>query len=150
MSNISETFEMLFEKNNSVAYSALQTLQKESDETNAVYCYMDQLSDMLESINSYIRTRGLILIAHNAKWDVDHKIDEVIDRYLKHISDSKPITARQCVKLLPIIAKHKPELREDIVLALQQADTSIYADSMQPLVQKDIQEALVEIQKEQQ
>ena len=74
-------------------------------------------------------------------------IDEVIDRYLKHISDSKPIKARQCVKLLPMIAEYKPELREDIVLALQQADTSIYADSMQPLVQKDIREALEEIQK---
>jgi hypothetical protein len=146
MNNLSETFEMLFEKNNSVAYSALQTLQKESDETNSVYCYMDRFNEMLESDNSYIRTRGLILIAHNAKWDVDHKIDEVIDRYLTHITDNKPITARQCVKCLPMIAERKPELRVDIILALQKADTSIYADSMQLLLQKDIKKALEDIQ----
>lgn len=67
--NIAETFELLFDKNNNVAYKALQKLQKESAETDCVYPYMDRLSDMLDSDNSYIRTRGLTLIAYNAKWD---------------------------------------------------------------------------------
>ena len=39
--------------------------------------------------HSYIRTRGLTLLAYNAKWDKDYKIDEVIDKYLKHITDAK-------------------------------------------------------------
>lgn len=83
--NIAETFELLFNKNNNVAYKALQTLQKQSEETDCVYPYMDRLSDMLDSDNSYIRTRGLTLLAYNAKWDKDYKIDEVIDKYLKRI-----------------------------------------------------------------
>ena len=45
--NIAETFELLFDKNNNVAYKALQKLQKESAETDCVYPYMDRLSDML-------------------------------------------------------------------------------------------------------
>lgn len=57
--NIAETFELLFDKNNNVAYKALQELQKESEKTNSVYVYMDRLGDMLDSDNSYIRTRGL-------------------------------------------------------------------------------------------
>ena len=77
----------------------------------------------------------------------DITIDEIIDKYLKHITDIKPITARQCIKLLPVIAKYKPELREDILSSLYKADTSVYEDSMQPLVYKDIQKALKEIQK---
>lgn len=148
--NIAETFELLFDKNNSVAYKALQELQelqKESKKTDCVYPYMDRLSDMLDSDNSYIRTRGLTLIACNAKWDKDYKIDEVIDKYLKHITDVKPITARQCIKLLPIIAKCKPELKNDILSALHKANTFVYDDSMQSLVYKDIQKALKEIQK---
>ena len=145
--NIAETFELLFDKNNSAAYKALQKLQKESEEKDCVYPYMDRLSEMLDSDNSYIRTRGLTLIAYNAKWDKDYKIDEIIDKYLKHITDVKPITARQCIKLLPIIANYKPELRIDILSALHKADISIYEDSMQPLVYKDIQKALKEIQK---
>ena len=145
--NIAETFELLFDKNNNVAYKALQELQKQCEETDCVYPYMDRLSDMLDSDNSYIRTRGLTLLAYNAKWDKDYKIDEVIDKYLKHITDVKPITARQCIKLLPVIAKHKSELKKDILSALQNADISIYEDSMQSLVYKDIQKALEVIQK---
>jgi hypothetical protein len=87
-------------------------LQKECEESDKVYCYMDKLADMIGSGNSYIRIRGLTLIAYNAKWDEDNKIDEIIDGYLKHIKDIKPITARQCIKLLPIIAKNKPELKK--------------------------------------
>lgn len=145
--NIAETFELLFDKNNNVAYKALQELQKESERTDCVYPYMDKLSVMLDSDNSYIRTRGLTLLAYNAKWDKDHKIDEIIDKYLKHITDVKPITARQCIKLLPVIAKYKPELKDDIVSALHRADITVYDDSMQPLVYKDIQKALKEIRK---
>ena len=130
--NITEALELLFDKNNKVAYKALQELQKESAETDCVYPYMDKLSDMLDSDNSYVRTRGLTLLAHNAKWDKDYKIDEIIDKYLRHIADVKPITARQCIKLLPIIAKYKPELRNDIISALYKANISIYYDSMQP------------------
>lgn len=145
--NIEETFELLFDKNNNVAYKALQKLQKESEETDCVYPYIDRLSDMLESDNSYIRIRGMTLLAYNAKWDKEHKIDEVIDKYLKHITDVKPVTARQCIKLLPIVAKYKPELKSDILSALHKANISVYNDSMRPLVYKDIQRALKEIQK---
>ena len=145
--NVVEIFELLFDKDNKIAYKALLELQKESEETNCIYPYMDRLSSMLDNDNSYIRTRGLTLLAYNAKWDEDYKIDEVIDKYLKHITDVKPITARQCIKLLPIIAKYKPELKNDILSALYKADVSVYDDSMQPLVYKDIQKALKEIQK---
>ena len=69
--NIAETFELLFDKNNNVAYKALLELQKVSEETNQLYPYMDRLCDMLDDDNSYIRTRGLILLAYNARWDVD-------------------------------------------------------------------------------
>ena len=144
--NIAETFERLFDKNNNTAYKALQELQKESEESDCVYPYMDRLSDMLDSDNSYFRTRGLTLLAYNAKWDKDYKIDEIIGKYLKHITDVKPVTARQCIKLLPIIAKYKPELRNAIISALHKANICNYDDSMQPLVCKDIQKALKEIQ----
>lgn len=144
--DVVEIFELLFDKNNKVAYKALLELQRESEKSNCIYPYMDRLSGMLDSDNSYIRTRGLTLIACNAKWDTDYKIDEIIDKYLQHITDVKPITARQCIRLLPIIAKHKPELRNDILSALHKANACIYNNSMQPLVYKDIQKALKDIQ----
>ena len=92
--NIAETFELLFDKNNNVAYKALQELQKESAETACVYPYMDRLSDMLDSDNSYVRTRGLTLLAYNAKWDKDYKIDEIIDKLGLHVCNE---TVRKAV-----------------------------------------------------
>lgn len=145
--NTAEIFELLFDKNNNTAYKALRELQEKSENSDEVYPYMDRLGDMLDSDNSYIRTRGLTLFACNSKWDKDNKIDEIIDKYLKHITDVKPITARQCIKLLPTIAENKPELKDDIVSALRKADISFYDDSMRPLIYKDIQKALKEIQK---
>lgn len=147
LKNIEETITLLYDKDNNKAYKALQELQKESEENDSVYSYMDKLIDMLDSDNSYVRTRGIVLIAYNAKWDKDYKIDEIISKYLKHIVDIKPITARQCIKALPTLAKYKPELRGDIADALYKADISLYADSMQPLVYKDIQKALMQIEK---
>lgn len=114
----------------------------ESLNSDAVYPYFDLFSAMLDDPNSYIRTRGILLIAANAKWDSDYKIDEIIDRLLKHIMDDKPITARQCIKSLPTIAKHKPDLKDDICNALRTATPQIYKSSMQSLVYKDIQDAL--------
>lgn len=45
-----------------------------------------------------------------------------------------------------MLAKYKPEIRGSISDALYKADISLYAESMQPLVYKDIQKALMQIE----
>ena len=62
--NVEDNFTLLFDKNNNTAYKALQMLQKECEKSDKVYCYMDKLADMIDNDNSYIRTRGLTLIAY--------------------------------------------------------------------------------------
>lgn len=145
--NIQELIGGLRDKNDKYAYECLKQLQSISLDSDTVYPYFDLFAGMLDDSNSYIRTRGLLLIAANAKWDIDNKIDEVIDNYLKHIMDDKPITSRQIIKVLPTIAFYKHDLINDICDALQKANPQIYKSSMQPLVFKDIQEALKEIAK---
>lgn len=147
MNNLYNLVDGLINSDDKNAYQCLKLLEKESSQSNAVYSFFDVFADMLNSANSYIRTRGIVLIAANAQWDVDYKIDEIIDNYLLHITDDKPITARQCIKALSIIAKCKPDLRQDIVNALHRANVSRYKESMQSLVLKDIQKCLGEIQK---
>ena len=87
----------------------------------------------------------MVLIAANARWDIDDKVDQVIGRYLRHVEDEKPITARQCIQALPEIARHKPVLCDDICRALRGADPTIYPSSMAPMITKDIQAALAAI-----
>lgn len=145
MESVAELIERLYSKNNKVAYEALQLLETESEKSNAVYKFFDRFAEMIEDSNSYIRTRGIVLISVNAKWDTENKIDEIIDNYLKHILDEKPITARQCIKTLPSIARYKSDLVECIREALMKADVTIYGDSMQTLVYKDISSSLMKI-----
>lgn len=145
MGNLSELVSGLFDKDNKAAYKCFKELEAASELDNSVYLFFDTFADMIDSDNSYVRTRGLLLISANAKWDEDNKIDEIIDKYLKHILDDKPITARQCINALPKIAEFKPDLVEVIITALRKADPERYASSMQPLVYKDIRAALEKI-----
>lgn len=105
--NIEKRLVLLEAPNNSQAYEALKSLLKISDKCNCFYPYMSRFIEMIDSNNSYVRTRGLTLVAYNAKWDVEDKIDKIIDTYLVHITDERPICARQCTKLSPLIAKAK-------------------------------------------
>lgn len=142
MEELENLLERLFVKDSKKAYEAFRMLADKSRESNAVYPYIDSFIEMMNHENSYVRTRGLLLTAANSKWDEKNRIDEIIDEYVRHITDDKPITARQCIKALPEIVKYKPELKEIIEEALMRADTGRYPDSMSSLVQKDIMETL--------
>lgn len=129
-------------QDNNYAYQCLRKLEEEYFHSDAVYPYFDFFTEMLHDPNSYVRTRGIILIAANAKWDKDNRIDEIIDELLMHVMDEKPIAARQCIKVLPQIAASKNHLAECIIDALETANPQRYKSSMQSLVCKDIQYAL--------
>ena len=139
---VSELVEGLFKKDDKEAYKCLKELLSASEHDNSVYQFFNTFADMIDNGDSYVRTRGLLLISANAKWDADNKIDEIIDKYLCHIMDDKPITARQCIKTLPNIVKHKPDLIDVICIALSKANPQRYASSMQTLVNGDISVAL--------
>lgn len=134
---------LLRSPSNKTAYDALKALGDASEQSDAVYAHIDSFIEMMHDSNSYVRTRGLTLIACNAKWDEAGKVDAVIDEYLKHITDEKPITARQCVKSLVQLSEVKPHLTPRIVAALRNAGVSNYPDSMRPLVQADIRNVLL-------
>lgn len=145
MSNIANLINGLMDQDNEKAYEYLKKLEEKSMYSSEIYPFFDSFIEMLKSDNSYIRTRGILLISANAKWDVDNKIDKIIDKFLEYITDKKPITARQCIKVLPTIVKYKPDLKACTVDALQNADLSIYKESMKTLILKDIHQTLNEI-----
>jgi hypothetical protein len=143
MNSIDELIKGLFAQNNNAAFQCLKDLETASEQDNSVYQYFDVFAEMLGDDNSFIRSRGMLLISANAKWDTDNKIDGIINKYLRLTSDDKPIVARQCIKTLPNISKHKPDLISDIIYALRKATLHRqYTDSMQPLVDKDIDAAI--------
>lgn len=95
--------------------------------------------------NSLVRNRAISILAANARWDSENRYDGLIDEFLSHVTDEKPITARQCIQSLPEIGLVKPNLIPQIRAALQNADLTGYRDSMHPLILKDIVSALQKI-----
>ena len=127
--------------NDQYAYACLKELLAQSENSDAVFAYFDQFAAMVTSQNSYQRTRGLLLIAANAQWDTEGKVEEVLPEYLRHITDEKPITSRQCIRALPQLVAAQPSLAFAVLQALQTAKPQ-YADTMQGLVQRDIAAAV--------
>ena len=128
------------------AYAFTQQIVEESRTSDAWYPCFDRFAELLRHKNSLIRNRAIAILAANARWDREGKFDALLDEFLSHVTDVKPITTRQCVAALPEVAEAKPELIPRIQAALKQADLSGYPDSMQPLVLKDIVAALQRIE----
>lgn len=145
MAEVNDMIKALFCHDSNYAYMILKDLIELSNKSDEVYKYFDEFATMLDNTSSYVRTRGIALISANAKWDKDNKIDGIIDKYLSHVLDVKPVTSRQCVKAIPQIVKYKPELSIIIVNFLVNVNLSRYKDSMRPLIYKDIENALKEI-----
>lgn len=103
-----------------------------------VYPFFEVFVKMMDAPNSLVRNKGLLLVASNAAWDDTGRIEAILDKYFSHLSDEKPITARQCIKGLGMIARTQPHLREKIGTALAEADFSGYPESMRSLLQRDV------------
>ena len=112
----------------------------ESRGTDAWYPYLDCFAALLGHPKSLVRNRALYILAANVRWDTENRFDGILEEYLSHITDDKPITARQCIKALVQIGQAKPRYIPRILEALRSADTSKYRDSMRPLIEKDIRE----------
>lgn len=137
-----DVLEKLTSKDDQTACAYAGSIISESRESNAWYDCFEEFASLMDHRNSFVRNRVLYILAALARWDDDNKFERILPAYLSHITDEKPITARQCVKALAEVGQAKPQLVPQILLALKDADLSKYKDSMRPLIEKDIQETL--------
>ncbi len=130
----------LTSKDDKFACAFADKIISESRETDAWYQYFNDFAGLLSHPKSLVRNRALYILAANAKWDEENRFDSVLPDFLAHITDEKPITARQCIKALAQVGRAKPQYIPAILAALHDADLSKYKDSMRPLIEKDIAE----------
>ena len=127
-------------KDDTYACALADRIISESQDTDEWYEYFDDFASLLGHPKSLVRNRALYILAANAQWDQENRFDAVISEFLTHITDEKPITARQCVKALAQVGLAKPQYIPRILSCLKSADLSKYKDSMRPLIEKDIAE----------
>ena len=145
--DIPQLVEWLSEKNDKIRYQSLLLLQCRSSFSNDVYSFWDVFRKKLKSENSYQRSIGLMLIADNAKWDKDNRMDDTLDEYLALLNDEKPITIRQCIQALCNIVPYKNHLNKKIANAIMGINILDIRETMRKLILLDILEILAAIRK---
>ena len=127
-------------KDDKYACAIADKIISESQDTDEWYEYFDAFASLLNHPKSLVRNRVLYILAANAQWDDENRFDAILEDYLAHISDEKPITARQCIKTLVQVGMAKPQYIPRILSCFHDADLSKYKDSMRPLIEKDMEE----------
>ena len=135
-----EIIAKLTTKDDKYACAIADKIISESHDTDEWYEYFDSFASLLNHPKSLVRNRALNILAANAQWDDENRFDTILDDYLTHITDEKPITARQCIKALRQLGEAKPQYIPRILSCFHGADLSKYKDSMRPLIERDMEE----------
>ena len=135
-----EIIAKLTAKDDKYACAIADKIISESHDTDEWYEYFDSFASLLNHPKSLVRNRALNILAANAQWDDENRFDTILDDYLTHITDEKPITARQCIKALRQLGEAKPQYSPRILSCFHGADLSKYKDSMRPLIERDMEE----------
>lgn len=131
----------LTSKDDKYAWEFAERIISESQKTDMWYEYFDDFAVLLNHPSSLVRNRELLILAANAKWDIENRFAYILSSFLTHITDEKPITSRQCIKALIQVGKSKPQYIPTILSAFHSADLSKYKESMCSLIKKDIEDA---------
>jgi len=136
--DIAQLIEWLPLKDDNIRYQAFLLLQNRSLFFSDVYPYWETFRKKLKSDNSYQRSIGLMLIAENAKWDQENRMEDTMDTYLTLLDDEKPITIRQCIQALGKIASAKPGLNDKVASRLTSFDIMAVKETMRKSILLDI------------
>ena len=101
-------------KDDKYACALAEKIIEESLNTDVWYEYFDEFASLLNHPKSFVRNRALYILAANVQWDEENRFDSIISDFLSHITDEKPITARQCIKALAQVGSAKPQYIETI------------------------------------
>ena len=133
---------VLTQKDTKQAYGTLLELERISEETDDLYPFTEQCTEMVADKAWAIRCRGFRLFCKQARWDEDGVIDRCLDRALVILEDEKPTAVRQALAALLDVVPYKRELWPAIRQRVEAMDLTRYKDSMSPLIEKDIQRLL--------
>ena len=133
-----EIINKLTAKDDKFACAVADKIIAESRETDAWYEYFDAFAALLNHPKSLVRNRALHILAANAQWDEENRFDAILPEFLRHVTDEKPITARQCIQALAQVSLAKPQYIPQILDCFHNVDLSKYKDTMRPLIKKDL------------
>ena len=102
------------------AAKELQLLSKTHPEI--LYSHFSIFAGLLDNASSVMLWNGIIILAHLAKVDSEHRFDAIFTRYYAHLWDGKLITAANILGNSGYVIKYRPDLTDRIIPELLSAD----------------------------
>lgn len=98
---------------------------------------------MVRSSRYAVRVRGFRLLCKQARWDGSGTLDRELEEALSVLQDEKPTAVRQALAALKEdVVPYKRVLWKAIRHQAEAINTARYPDSMQSLIEKDVQSLL--------
>ncbi len=123
-------------------YGLLQELERLSEESDALYPWVDRFAALAERGRGGARVRGFRLLCKQARWDDEGAVDRVLDGALSILQEERPTAVRQALAALGDLVPYKPVLWPLVRRRVLEIDPLRYRDTMRPLLERDIRELL--------
>lgn len=127
--------------------AAVRSLIYASREGDSVYHHYPELLRLLSSGNETTRTRVILLLAHNAKWDSDGLLDRALEEYLSHLYDEGNETAEHLIRSLVWIAREKPYLKDRFISELENYRLGKISEANRSVIEANLKDTLNQLRK---
>jgi len=102
-----------------VKYRSLKNLRRLSEESpQLLYPEFDRFAGMLDHPNSIFRWNAARILASLAGVDRSHKVEPLVDKFLRIILGPQMIAAANVIQAAPAIAKAQPELTDRLLAGI--------------------------------
>ncbi len=141
--DIATLIPLLHEKNDTLRYSTFLTLCARSKATPDVMPYWETFVQKLGNENSYQRSIGLMLLAHNVRWDTCGRFSNAFPGYMACCSDESFVTRRQAIQSIKLWAPYAQEHLTAAARILMAIDVAACKETQRKLLLQDICDALL-------
>lgn len=126
-SGISTLFQALASELPAVKYGCMRVLRRIAEKRpDLIYPSFQRIARLLDSADVFLQWGAIIIIGSVAEVDNQHKIDSILERYLKPITGPVMITAANTVGGAGRVARAKPHLADRIARAFLQIEDAMY------------------------
>ncbi len=140
---IASLIPLLQEKDDALRYATFLTLCARSKDTPDEMPYWETFEKKLTDENSYQRSIGLMLVAHNARWDTTGRFGGAFQNYMACCADTSFVTRRQAIQSIQFWAPYAPEYLEEAAKTLMKIDVAACKETQRKLLLQDICDALI-------
>ena len=110
-----------------------------------VYPYWDHLAELLGSSNTYHRCSAINVLPHLIPADGESRFEGIFDKLFARLDDESVIPPCYVARNCPVIASHRPDLLQRIVMELLAVEGTHHKPGRKDLIKADIILALEQL-----